>query len=129
MYARAQMTRQITNSISDHQPQNHPWHLSIFPAAVVFTSSLFTATACVLAQSQVHSITAPLVNFNTGQVTAPKSGTTVEINDRLFTTKRQVVIHDDEGRPRDEKDLRLGSEIKFHMKDGEIDEIIIILPK
>jgi hypothetical protein len=129
MCGRAKTSNRIRYSVTNGQSQRDSWILPVFAPTALLIICFFSATGRGLAQSPNHSASGPLVNFQSGQVTSPKSGTSVEINDRVFTTKEQVLIRDDEGRPRDEKDLSPGSEIKFHTKEGKIDEIVIILPK
>lgn len=68
------------------------------------------------------------LTYHSGQVTA-KRGNIIQINNQDYTMRSDVVIQDDEGRPREEKDLKPGVEVNFHLKQGNIDQIVIRLPK
>ncbi len=68
------------------------------------------------------------IRFQSGQVTA-QQGRTVQINNQDYPLLEEVVITDDEGKPRSQKDLVPGTDVKFHVKRGSIDKIIVILPK
>ncbi len=68
-------------------------------------------------------------NVQSGLVTAATHGTTLQINNTNFTLKPQAIIKDDEGRVRDERDLLPGVQVQYHLKEGQIDQIVIVLPK
>ncbi|MEW6543753.1 MAG: hypothetical protein AB1411_09085 [Nitrospirota bacterium] len=72
--------------------------------------------------------TATTLTFQTGQVTAVGK-TTIRINAREYSLSSEVVIRDDEGKPRELKDLTPGSDVKFHVKRDSIDQIILLLPR
>lgn len=69
-----------------------------------------------------------MANFLSGQVTA-NQGNDIQINNKNYPLQQGVTIIDDEGKPRDLKDLPPGAEVKFHLKNGQIDQIVLILPK
>jgi hypothetical protein len=68
------------------------------------------------------------IRFQSGQVTA-KQGNSLQINKQSYSLHPEVIITDDEGKPRNEKDLVPGVEVRFHLKRGIIDQVIVILPK
>ncbi|HXF93000.1 MAG TPA: hypothetical protein VNK46_09590 [Nitrospiraceae bacterium] len=80
-------------------------------------------------EAQTGQPTASVSNFQSGLVTSAKSGTTLQINNTNFTLKPQVIIKDDEGRLRDERELLPGVQVQYHLKEGQIDQIMIVLPK
>jgi hypothetical protein len=68
------------------------------------------------------------VGYKGGQVTDVRS-TSIEIDDRSYELKGDVVILDHEGSP-----LELGrivpmSRVKFHLKEGQIDKMVVTLPQ
>lgn len=69
-----------------------------------------------------------MANFLSGQVTA-NEGNDIQINNKNYPLQKGVTITDDEGKPRDLKDLVPGAEVKFHLKNGQIDQIVLVLPK
>jgi hypothetical protein len=75
-----------------------------------------------------QSESAPSVDMVSGQVTA-KRGQSIEINGREYMLNRNVVIKDEEGRPRELKDFEQGTEVRFHLKQERIDQLVLILAK
>jgi hypothetical protein len=68
------------------------------------------------------------IRFQSGQVTA-KQGSTLQINNQNYTLAPEALIKDDEGKPRAEKDLTPGTEVRFHVKRGDIDQIVVVLTR
>lgn len=66
--------------------------------------------------------------YHSGQVTA-KRGNLIQIDNHDYAMRSDVVIEDDEGRPREEKELKTGTEVTFYLRQGNIDKIVIKLPK
>ncbi len=72
--------------------------------------------------------TTSTVTFKSGQVTA-KHGTIVEIGGVAYSMDAEATIKDDEERPRTLNDVKVGAEVKFHLKRDKIDQLILLLPK
>jgi hypothetical protein len=89
---------------------------------------LVAGTALVIGSGGFAQTTATTLTFQTGQVTAVGK-TTIRINAREYSLSSEVVIRDDEGKPRELKDLTPGSDVKFHVKRDSIDQIILLLPR
>ena len=68
-----------------------------------------------------------LVNLKAGQVTAVR-GTDIQIDDMDYPMTSDVTITDSEGRPKDLKDLGPGTLVRFHVRNSQIDRIVIMLP-
>jgi hypothetical protein len=66
--------------------------------------------------------------YHSGQVTG-KHGNVIQINNQDYTMRSDVVIEDDEGRPREERELKPGTEVNYYLKQGTIDKIVIRLPR
>jgi len=62
----------------------------------------------------------------TGEVTG-NYGTSVQINGLIYPSHPSLVVTDDEGRPRALKDAAAGMQVKYHLKENQIDQLIIIL--
>ncbi|MEW6246806.1 MAG: hypothetical protein AB1555_08870 [Nitrospirota bacterium] len=101
--------------------------LSSVVAAFVISGA--SGTEIQTAVAQTGQSAASLTNFQSGQVTSVKSGTTLQINNTNYPLKPQVIIKDDEGRERDERELQPGVQVQYHLKGGQIDQIVIVLPK
>ena len=70
---------------------------------------------------------ASLVNLKAGQVTAVR-GTEIQIDNKDYPLASEVTITDSEGRPKDLNDLGPGTLVRFHVKNNQIDRIVIMLP-
>ena len=68
-----------------------------------------------------------LVNLKDGQVTAVR-GTEIQIDNKDYPLASEVTITDSEGRPKDLNDLGPGTLVRFHVKNNQIDRIVIMLP-
>jgi hypothetical protein len=78
-----------------------------------------------LAQS---SGSASLADFKSGQVTE-KKGNRLEIDKKDYVLQANVTVKDDEGRPRELSDVVPGTMVQFHLKQGRIDQLVLVLPK
>ena len=66
--------------------------------------------------------------YKSGVVTA-KTTSGIQINHRNYVLARTVTVTDDDGQTLDLADFGPGVEVKFHVKRGKIDELIVILPR
>lgn len=115
--------------MSRHRQRNSRWvrrAMSIVAGVLFSVASLERADdAKALAQ------TAGLESaggYQSGQVTG-KSGNSVQINKRDYPLAKDVAVKDDEGRPRELKDIKEGAEVLFHLRRDGIDQLIVVLPK
>ncbi len=69
-----------------------------------------------------------VASFTPGQVTAVQ-GKTVGIDGKSYELKPNVVIQDEEGNPMEPAEIVPGAAVKFHLKEGQIDQMVLILPK
>jgi len=69
-----------------------------------------------------------LADFKSGQVTDRK-GHQIEIDKKDYALQANVTVRDDEGRPRDLKEVTPGTFVQFHLKQGRIDQIVLELPR
>jgi hypothetical protein len=66
--------------------------------------------------------------FQSGQVTA-KRGNEITINEKVYSLHPEVTIKDDEEKSRELKDIEPGAELLFHLTQGRIDQIVLLLPR
>ncbi len=90
-------------------------------AVIMVFASLSTGLGWVIDPAILKTFQDGVVNAHLGQE--------VRINSKDYALHSQVVIRDEEDRPKSLKDLARGTEVKFHLKTGKIDEIIIMLPE
>ncbi len=71
---------------------------------------------------------ASLADFKSGQVT-DKTKNRLEIDKKDYVLQANVTVRDDEGRPRDLSEVVPGTMVQFHLKQGRIDQLVLVLPK
>ncbi len=70
----------------------------------------------------------PTAHFPTGEITAIR-GNEISIDGRKYSLSSNVVIKDTEGRQREGKDLVPGTLVRFLARGGQVNQIILILPR
>lgn len=68
------------------------------------------------------------VGFQSGVVDEVQ-GTTIRIDDRSYVVKSDAQVVDHQGRPLDLDQIVPTSEIKFHLKEGRVDKMMVKLPQ
>lgn len=63
-----------------------------------------------------------------GEITAVGS-TTVDVAGRLYGLHPKLTIVSDEGQPMELQQLRPGLVIQYHVKEGALDRIVVIMPR
>jgi len=63
-----------------------------------------------------------------GEITAVESST-LDVAGRLYGLHPKLTIVSDEGRPMEFEQLRPGLVIQYHVKEGLLDRIIVLLPR
>ncbi len=69
-----------------------------------------------------------LADFKSGQVTG-KHGNRLEIDKKDYVLQANVTVRDDEGKPKDLNDVTPGAMVQFHLKQGRIDQLVLLLPR
>jgi cytochrome oxidase Cu insertion factor (SCO1/SenC/PrrC family) len=82
------------------------------------------AMTAAMAQTEGKDLT----DYRSGQVTAVH-GSRIVIDGREYELDADVTVVDDDGKSRTLKDLEAGSPVRFHLKRGRIDVLVLILPK
>ncbi len=62
-------------------------------------------------------------------VVTGKTASGIQINNKTYLLAPKVTVKDDEGQVMSLKAVVPGTEVKFHLKSGKIDQLIVILPK
>ena len=69
------------------------------------------------------------VGYKNGQVTEVRPPSSIEIEERSYELKADVMIVDREGEPLELARILPTSLVKFHLKEGKIDKMVVTLPQ
>ena len=69
------------------------------------------------------------VGYKSGQVTDVRPPSSIEIDERSYELKVDVTILDREGEPIELARILPSSLVKFHLKEGRIDKMVVTLPQ
>ncbi len=69
-----------------------------------------------------------LADFKSGQVT-DKKGNRLEIDKKDYVLQSNVSVKDDEGKQRELSEVGPGAVVQFHLKQGRIDQLVLVLPR
>jgi hypothetical protein len=69
------------------------------------------------------------VGYKSGQVTEVRPPSSIEIDERSYELKVDVMILDHEGEPLELARVLPTSLVKFHLKEGRIDKMVVKLPQ
>ena len=71
---------------------------------------------------------ASLADFKSGQVT-DRQGNKLQIDKKDYVLQSNVSVKDDEGKQRELTEVVPGVMVQFHLKQGRIDQLVLVLPK
>lgn len=91
----------------------------------IVTASQVTFSSESRAQTQVPFITG---GFSQGMVTAVYEAS-IDIDSKNYGLKPNVMIVNEQGQPIEMGSVMPNSEVKFHLKEGLIDKMMVILPR
>lgn len=74
------------------------------------------------------SVQVPTTDMKSGRLTA-KQEKSAEISGQDYTFHLKIVFADDQGRVREWKEFRRGDYVQYHLKQGQIDFLVLELPK
>ena len=97
-------------------------HLSKVALSIVIVVCLGSAS---WAQMPVGNA---LTSFLSGQVTAVHDKT-LQIDNKNYEIRPDATVKDDEGHPMELSSIVSGAEVKFLLKQGRIEQIVVTLPK
>jgi hypothetical protein len=106
-----------------------PSRLFIALAIVATVSGLVSTTGRLMSAAWADEPgVSQLGKLPEGEITAVGS-TTLDVAGRLFSLHQKLTIVSDEGQPMEFKQLRPGLVIQYHVKEGALDRIIVLLPR
>ncbi len=74
------------------------------------------------------SVEVPTTDMKSGRLTA-KQEKSAEINGQDYAFHLKIVFADDQGRQREWKEFRRGDYVQYHLKQGQVDFLVLELPK
>ncbi len=74
------------------------------------------------------SVQVPTTDMKSGRLTA-KQEKSAEINGQDYAFHLKIVFADDQGRQREWKEFRRGDYVQYHLKQGQVDFLVLELPK
>jgi hypothetical protein len=87
-------------------------------------------TALQLGVGFCQTVSPPItVGYKSGQVTQVRPPSSIEIDERSYELKADVTILDREGEPLELARILPTSLVKFHLKEGKIDKMVVALPR
>jgi len=79
-------------------------------------------------EPKVEPLQIPTTDMKSGQISA-KGEKSVAINGHDYAFQKNVVFADDEGERREWAEFKNRDRVQFHLKQGQIDYLILVLPK
>lgn len=107
------------------------WIAAWFGKTLLWTGVPFLAlNASIMAPSISlgQSMTSVMLNLMRGDVTSV-SYKQVVIGNKPYTLTDDVVIKDDRERPLELKNISVGDRVAFHLRQGLIDQLVLVRPK
>lgn len=96
--------------------------------AVGFAAGLSLVTSRTAWADAPEIAIAVSVQLTDGEVTANR-GETLSIYEKEYPLATGVKVSDDNGNQREVKDFTPGTYVKYHLKSGKIDILVLMLPK
>jgi hypothetical protein len=104
-------------------------HAFIALAIVAMVSGVVSTTGGLMTAAWADASSVPQLGMlPEGEITAVGS-TILDVAGRLFSLDPKLTIVSDEGQPMEFKQLRPGLVIQYHVKEGALDRIIVLLPR
>jgi hypothetical protein len=100
-------------------------YLSVMVLILVLASLLVTTTFDIVVAAQKEG--SELENFVMGEVTGKRENL-IRIDSKEYSFFADVIVKDQNLSPRVLKDVVPGTQVMFHLKQGRIDQIIILFP-
>lgn len=75
------------------------------------------------------NVTASLAMLQLGTVTTNQEGGDLFIDDKRYSVLPSAIVSDDEGQPRALKEFVRGTLVRFHLRNGTIDQLVLMLPR
>lgn len=98
-------------------------------AIVVAAGVLFSTTEGLVTSAWADEPSmSQLGNLSEGEITAV-GATTLDVAGRFYGLHPKLIIVSDEGKPMELKQLRPGLIVQYHVKEGLLDRIVVIIPR
>lgn len=75
------------------------------------------------------NVTASLSMLQLGTVTTNQEGGDLFIDDKRYAVLPSAIVTDDEGQLRALKEFIRGTLVRFHLRNGTIDQLVLMLPR
>jgi hypothetical protein len=123
------MSRHTATGLVVKRMTERPSRVFIALAIVATVSGVMSATEGLTPAAWADEPSVPQLGvLPEGEITAVGS-TTVDVAGRLYGLHPKLTIVSDEGRPMEFEQLRPGMVIQYHVKEGLLDRIIVLLPR
>jgi hypothetical protein len=123
------MSRNTATGLAVKRMTERPSLLFIALAIVATVSGVMSTTEGLMSAAWADEPSVPQLGvLPEGEITAVGS-TTVDVAGRLYGLHPKLTIVSDEGQPMEFKQLRPGLVIQYHVKEGTLDRIIVLLPR
>ena len=123
------MSRHTATGLAVKRMTERPSLLFIALAIVATVSGVMSTTEGLTPAAWADEPSVPQLGvLPEGEITAVGS-TTVDVAGRLYGLHPKLTIVSDEGQPMEFKQLRPGLVIQYHVKEGTLDRIIVLLPR
>lgn len=123
------MLRNTATDLSRKRKTESPSRIFIALSIVVLVIGLMAMSEGLMPAAWADAPSVPQLGiFPEGEITALGS-TTLDVAGRRFSLDPKLTIVSDEGQPMEFKQLRPGLVIQYHVKEGALDRIIVLLPR
>lgn len=123
------MLRNTTTGLVVKRMTGRPSRLFIALTIVATVSGVVSTTERLMSAAWADVPSVPQLGIlPEGEITAV-GPTTLDVAGRLYGLHPKLTIVSDEGQPMELKQLRPGLVIQYHVKEGTLDRIIVLLPR
>ncbi len=126
-FRRSVMGKHEVASLSCRIYQRNVWanYVSVIVVIIVLANLIVTSTSDIVVAAQKEG--SQLEDFVMGEVTGKRENI-LRIDSKEYSFFTDVIVKDQNLTPRTLQDVVPGTQVMFHLKQGRIDQIIILLP-
>lgn len=114
-------------SLDCRNHQRKVWGNSVSATAMIVMMVVLMVTSTSDIASAAQKEVSQIEDFVMGEVTGKRENV-IRIDSREYPFFADVIVKDQNLTPRNLKDVVPGAQVMFHLKQGRIDQIIILLP-
>jgi hypothetical protein len=123
------MSRNTATGLVVKQMTKRPSRLFMALAIVATVSGVMSPTEGLMPAAWADEPGVPQLGvLPEGEITAVGS-TTLDVGGRFYGLDPKLIIVSDEGKPMELKQLRPGLIVQYHVKEGLLDRIVVIIPR